>query len=158
MRTLLRMGTSLLLVTAAACGGDNTGPGDNTNGDMSAKIAGSSWTSAATFANRTAAGGAGTIIALSGATPDGTTIAMAFFDAGPGDYPIGAASGTNAILTEPGSKSWGASALGGDGIITVTTLDATHVVGTFSFNAIATQGTGASGTRAVTNGSFDINF
>ncbi len=147
---------SSLLVTALGCGGDNTGPNGQTNGDMTAKIDGSSWSSVATFATRTATNG-GTIVAFSGADTHETTIAIAFVDTGVGTYAISQTSPTNASLIQ-GAKGWVSSVVGGGGSLTVTTLDATHIVGTFSFNMVPSDGTGATGDRSVTQGSFDVKF
>jgi hypothetical protein len=157
MRTLMRVAMSCLLVSALGCGGDNTGPNGQTNGDMTAKIDGSSWSSVATFATRNATNG-GTIVALSGADANSTAIGMAFVDTGVGTYTITGTSVTNADLIESGGHSWTAGSLGGSGTLTVTTLDATHVVGTFAFTMAPTSGTGASGTRSVTQGTFDVRF
>ncbi len=157
MRTLLRLSTSVLVLTAVACGGDNTGPGGNTNGDMTAKIDGSSFTSVATFATRNATN-AGSTVALSGANSAGTGIGIGFLDAGPGTYSITNVSATNANVLDSQGHVWVASVLGGDGTVTITAIDATHVAGTFSFNAVASAPSGATGTKAVTNGSFDIKF
>ena len=157
MRTPMRVAMSCLLVTALGCGGDNTGPNGQTNGDMTAKIDGASFSSVATFATRNATNG-GTIVALSGADANSTAIGMGFIDTGVGTYTISATSGTNADLIESGGHTWSASALGGSGTLTVTTLDATHIVGTFSFTMAPTTGSGASGNRSVTQGAFDVKF
>jgi len=146
-----------LMVTALACGGDNTGPNGQTNGDMTAKIDGSSFSSVATYATRNATN-AGTIVALSGAEADGTALGFGFVDAGPGTYTVSATSPTNATLIEPGGHAWVASVVGGSGSVTITTLDATHIVGTFAFSMAPSAGTGATGTRAVTQGAFDVKF
>jgi hypothetical protein len=156
MRTLMRVAMPCLLVTALGCGGDNTGPNGQTNGDMTAKIDGASWTSVGTFATRTATN-AGTIVALSGADANSTAIGMGFVDTGVGTYTISATSPTNADLIESGGHAWAASAIGGSGTLTVTTLDATHIVGTFTFSMVASSG-GATGTKSVTQGAFDVKF
>jgi len=156
MRTLMRVALPCLLVTALGCGGDNTGPNGQTNGDMSAKFDGSSWSSVATFATRNATN-AGTITAVSGADEHSIALAFAFVDTGVGTYTIDGTSATNAVLTD-GGKGWVASAVGGSGTVTVTTLDATHIVGTFAFSMTASPGTGATGTKSVTQGTFDVKF
>lgn len=158
MRTLMRVATSVLLVAAAGCGGDNTGPNSNTNGDMTAKIDGSTFTSVSTLAQRNASGNAGTIIAVSGANSAGTGLGFAFVDAGVGSYSIGDLTPTNATVVQANGQAWTAGATGGSGTITVTALDATHVAGTFAYSAVATTGTGATGTKAVTDGVFDVKF
>ena len=159
MRTLMRAVTSALVVAAAAgCGGDNTGPNGNTNGDMTAKIDGSSFTSVSTLAQRNAGGNAGTIIAVSGANSAGTGLGFAFVDAGVGSYPIGGLTATNATVIEANGKVWTAGVTGGSGTLTITALDGTHVAGTFAYSAVASANTGATGTKAVTEGVFDVKF
>ena len=158
MRTLMRVATSVLLVAAGGCGGDNTGPNGQASGDMTAKIDGASFTSVTTLAQRTASGNAGTIISLSGANSSATGLGVAFLDAGVGSYPIGGLTPTNATVLEAGGKVWTAGVTGGSGTLTVTALDATHVAGTFSYSAVASANTGATGTKAVTEGVFDVRF
>ena len=157
MRTLMRVATPFLLVAAVSCGGDNTGPNGQTNGDMTAKIDGASFTSVTTLAQRNVTN-AGTIIALSGADSHGTGLGFAFVDAGVGTYAIGGLTPTNATVLDGTGKVWTAGATAGSGTLTVTALDATHVAGTFAYSAVASPGTGASGTKEVTQGVFDVRF
>lgn len=157
MRTLMRVATTVLLAAAAGCGGDNTGPNGQTNGDMTAKIDGASFTSVTTLAHRNVTN-AGTIIAISGADAHGTGLGFAFVDAGAGTYPIGGLTPTNATVLDGTGKVWTAGATGGSGTLTVTALDGTHVAGTFAYSAVASAGTGATGTKAVTQGVFDVRF
>jgi len=157
MRTLMRVATPLLVVAAIGCGGDNTGPNGQTNGDMTAKIDGASFTSVTTLAQRNVTN-AGTIIAVSGADSHGLGLGFAFQDAGVGTYQIGGLTPTNATVLDGTGKVWMASAIGGSGTLTVTALDATHVAGTFAYSAVASAQSGATGTKAVTQGVFDVNF
>ena len=157
MRTLMRVATPFLLVAAVSCGGDNTGPNGQTNGDMTAKIDGASFTSVATLAQRNVTN-AGTIIAISGADAHGTGLGFGFVDAGVGTYPIGGLTPTNATVLDGTGKVWTAGATGVSGTLTVTALDATHVAGTFAYSAVASAGSGATGTKAVTQGVFDVTF
>jgi hypothetical protein len=57
-----------------------------------------------------------------------------------------------------GAQSWGAPYDGGgnSGSVVITSMTATNVQGTFSFTALNV--TGSSGTKAVTNGAFNINI
>jgi hypothetical protein len=153
----MRVATAMLVATAAGCGGDNTGPNGQNNGDMTAKIDGASFTSVATEAQRNVTN-AGTIIAISGADAHGTGLGFGFVDAGVGTYPIGGLTPTNATVLDGTGKVWTAGATGGSGTLTVTALDATHVAGTFAYSAVASAGSGATGTKAVTQGVFDVTF
>ena len=157
MRTLMRVATPFLLVAAVSCGGDNTGPNGQTNGDMTAKIDGTAFSSVTTLAQRNTTN-AGTIIAVSGADAHGTGLGFAFLDAGVGTYSIGDLTPTNATVLDGTGKVWTAGAIGGSGTLTVTALDATHVAGTFAYSAVASAGSGATGTKTVTQGVFDVTF
>jgi hypothetical protein len=57
-------------------------------------------------------------------------------------------------VSKPPSSGWDTFGAGATGTVTVTTLSATHVAGTFSFSAIPQSGT--TGAMVVTQGAFDI--
>ena len=69
---------------------------------------------------------------------------------------IAANSPTNATYSE-GGNGWAATSAGGSGTITVTTLNAERVAGTFTFQVNAV-GQHMPATRSITNGVFDIEF
>jgi hypothetical protein len=52
------------------------------------------------------------------------------------------------------------SAIGGSGTLTIATLTAAGATGTFAFTAVPPQagGAGATGTKVVTNGTFNVTF
>lgn len=78
-----------------------------------------------------------------------------------GTTSISATSPTNALLTSGSTvpqMSWFASTSGGSGTLTISTITATGATGTFQFTMPPTPGSGASGTRSVTNGSFTVTF
>jgi len=140
------------LLAAAACGGDSTtGPG--TTGAMSATIDGAHWTSSL-GASATHSNGA---FAVGGSNND-FTMAIGFADTGVGTYDIGQLSPTNAILNQQGGAAWVANVTGGSGSVTVTSVSATRITGTFNFTAIPLPNSGATGNRTITNGTFDITF
>jgi len=64
----------------------------------------------------------------------------------------------NGQVNVGGSQFWnvGGIAAGSSGMVTFTTLTATRAVGKFSFTL--TPSSGATGTKTVTNGSFDLTF
>jgi hypothetical protein len=74
---------------------------------------------------------------------------------GPGTYPLGVGS------TVPGGSvsmsslqgAWATLLTGAEGTITISTLDATHMAGSFDFTANAVGG-GATGSRTASNGEF----
>ena len=149
--TVLTLAT--LLVTA--CGSDSgTNSGDDNT--MSATVAGTAWSG--TLAVQGTHGG--NVLAVSGT--NGTyqiqltipgVAATGTFNVGPGILGV-------AMLVHgtPGPPGWSRSRVGGAGSITVTTRPATRAAGTFPSAAADSPGTSATGTRSVTNGSFDVQF
>jgi hypothetical protein len=77
---------------------------------------------------------------------------------GPGTYPLGVgpsvAGGNVAISTTAGG--WRTPQTGADGSITITTLTASRMEGTFNFTAVPFTGT-VTGTKTVTEGSFALD-
>ena len=146
----------LVLLLAVGCGGDDDDPLDvnpNDNGSMTARVDGNSFTAfstAATFSNG--------ILAVSGVqvTPaQGITFGVAA--TGPGTFTVSQTSAVNGIYVS-GNASWLASGNVGSGTVTLTTLNSTRAVGTFNFVMQAQAGSGATGTRTITQGAFDVRF
>jgi hypothetical protein len=149
----LRLGVwAACAVLGTACGGgDNpTGPG---NTSMTAKVDGNTWRATVGVAAVRQAG----FIGIGGSAADGSTISFAFPDNGTGTFQVAGTDGTNANYIKSGQGWTAAFGSGGSGTITVTSVTATRVGGTFSFVAQGISG-GATGTKTVTNGSFDIAF
>lgn len=159
MRRLLAAVSALLLATAACSSKSNvTGPKNTSlpHGSMSATIDGTSFVATRGLSVTYNQG----ILAAAGVDDSNNTLAFAVYASGPGTYPIGITSPTNAIYTmaSSGSKSWQAASTLGSGSVTVTTLTATGATGTFSFTLVANGGSGASGNKVVTNGAFNLTF
>jgi hypothetical protein len=159
-RTML---SAILLLSAVACGGSSgdsiTGNNPGTgSGPLSATIDGKAWASvvpAAIFKNN--------IVSIAGLDAAlTTTVSFAFGATGTGTYslaPSNSVGGLGLVVKTSGttSQSWGTALSGGSGSVTLTTLTANHVVGTFAFDAVPSSA-GATGTVHVTNGKFDITF
>jgi len=154
---------SLVTLTAVAvlfggCGTDPISPdnGDTplVNGSMSAKVDGDSWVanSALTVAYT------GGILAFAGSDASMLTIGMGFIPTGPGTYSIGPSEPTNANLSEGTVHSWAASSSMGSGSVTLTSFTENSASGTFSFTVEPVTTTGATGSRLVTEGMFDVTF
>ena len=153
---------SLALVGASACGGSDksTGPSNNGTttggGGISATINGTAWTSTK-GADRVSK--SGTVYAIVGVNlPYTVSLAVAGLTA-PGTVNLNLATGgqgSNAIVVNA-TGGWGTAFSGGTGSITVTTLTANRIVGTFSFDAPAGSGN-ATGILQVRNGKFDVTF
>lgn len=151
--------SSILLLAVLACAGSSTGPASNSGNSscstpLSATVNGAPWCSPSpqVIASKS-------IVSLAGFDAGLTsTIAIAFAAAGPGTYPLtfGNNIGGSATFAKAG-QGWSTGLAGGTGSITITTLAANHVVGTFVFDAVPTNG-GAQGTIHVTNGQINITF
>ncbi len=144
---------SLLVV---GCGDDGgTGPDGNDN-TMAASIAGTAWSGTlAVQASR-----AGNVFSLSGT--NGTfqiqitipnVTAAGTFNIGVGNLGI-----AQVIQVTAGTPAWTSALVGGTGTVTISSLTAEGASGTFAFTGIASPGTSATGTRAVTNGMFTVTF
>ena len=162
MRTSLQLLSIAFLVGAVGCGGSDGNGVTNPNpqqsaGSMSARIDGATWTATVVTVAVNANG-----LIVSGANGNGIGVAVgASRLLGTGPQTFGAGANFNALATmTTGTQSWSATGIQGSnssGSITLTTLTATRAVGTFTFNAAALAG-GATGTKAVTSGAFDVTF
>jgi Family of unknown function (DUF6252) len=56
------------------------------------------------------------------------------------------------------AASWASSAISGRGSVTVTSFTSTTAAGTFSLTRDATPGTGATGSKTVANGTFNVTY
>ena len=155
---LMRTLSSISLLSLVACGGGSTAP----NSGSSSCTA--SLTRRSTVSRGAFPAGAGvfqhSIVSIAGIDA-GLTSSIAFaFGAPPvpGTYSLafGNNNGGFATYTKSG-QGWGSGLSGGTGSVTLATLTATHAVGTFTFDAVPSNG-GATGTIHVTNGTFNITF
>jgi hypothetical protein len=159
MRPVFRLLLAAASMLAIACSSSSsTGPSGG-KANLSATINGASFLGTVQArATRTVASG-DTIITVGGAnTGEAIIIGMAFSDSGPRTYLIGGFGEPANALVNKGSATWAANISGGSGSITVDTISATRVTGSFQFNAVPVSGSGATGTQAVTNGKFALSF
>lgn len=152
-----RVLSSAALLSLIACGGSSTAPGSGSNScaaPLSATVNGVAWCSPlpqGTFQH--------SIVSIAG-FDTGITSSIAFAVAAtvPGTYSLAFGNNTGGFATYvKNSQGWGSGLTGGTGSVTITTLTATHVIGTFVFDAVPSNG-GATGTIHVTNGHFDLTF
>jgi hypothetical protein len=166
----------LLLASVASCGskspggpsgtasssGTSTGGSSNASlkGSMTMRVDAAAWT-ATTGVSATLTSG---ILSIGGA--DLTwTLGFSVAAIAPGTFVIPGASGpqagNNALLlftqNNTTTGSWAANSLQGSGTVTITSLTATAVSGTFAFSMLPASGT-ATVARSLTNGAFTINF
>lgn len=152
MRYLLAAAITLGI---AACGGSPTGPSGPSNGSLTAQIDGSSF--AATSIAVTFTSG---ILAIAGSDNAQRTLGFGVAGAAPGTFTVGVTSPANASLvvaSGSGAQSWQAAQTNGSGSITIASLTANRVVGTFQFVVVPLAG-GATGNKTITQGAFDVTF
>lgn len=160
-RSHMRIGPRQFLVTIALAAlsgcGSSTQPSGPGNGPLTAKLDGAAWSATNVVATYPSG-----ILAVAGTDAQGRTIGFAI---GPttatGTFAVGPTSGVNASLTEvSGSsvQSWHAVQTSGSGSVTLTTITPNHAVGTFQFTVVPVPEGGATGTRAITQGAFDVTY
>jgi hypothetical protein len=159
------LATATLAVAALACGGDgdSTGPGDSGNGAsrLRAKVDGVAWASEAgaeRFGVPISLPGLYSITGSKTSSGNNYTISIGLYNIGaPGTYPLGVGpqvAGGSAIISNA-AGGWSTPQSGSDGTITITTLTASRIVGTFNFTANALSGS-ATGAKTITDGDFDL--
>lgn len=154
--------TLLALALVASCGGsDDDGPGGPSgSGTMTARVDGSTWVANSGILALQLGG----FFSITGSVGSSSSITIAWPVGGTGTYSIPGSVGMNMNYgTFTPSHLW--QALGmtqsdgiGSGSVTVTTLTADRVAGTFQFTAPAAASSGATGQKVVTNGAFNIPF
>jgi hypothetical protein len=166
LRAGLRKAAGLLVLAAMASCGSGSGGGGGAagggggSGTFTATIDGQAWSGDLSVSATTSPASPGTYILggsklVSGSTA--LTLLLTLYNIGAtGTYPLGVGGtvvGGTGSVTE-GASSWLTPLSGAAGTVTVSTLSASTIAGTFSFTAAPLVGGGAS--RVVTNGSFDI--
>ena len=140
-----------------------TVPGTPATGTMTATIDGVAWRAVCVAVSLTVQG----VISIAGGEPTTPTTGTTIGFAAPrsvGSTSIGPLSPTNALLTVGGGSLWQSALNNGSGTVTFTTLTTTNAagannaVGTFSFTMTPQSGTTATGTKVVTNGTFNVTF
>lgn len=151
-----------IVLLSWTCGGESpTDPGME-DGPMSATIDGQPWAASASSVSAQALGSIPGAFVLTGtqikSSTDVSVMSFSLYNiSGPGTYDLGVTStmfgGT--VLFVEGGAGWLTELSGLAGTVTITALTPTRIAGTFNFEAIASTG-GASGTRTVTSGEFDL--
>lgn len=170
MRVLKRVAL-IATIAALGCGGggdndDNgnpTGPptGGTANGSMTAQINGATWRSIGAITvsrqqQQNIIGFAGT--GSAGNTTYGVSIAISSAT-GPGTHNLNifaGGDGSSLIIGSSAALGWATAAQGGSGTLTITSLTANRIVGTFSGTLIAAGH--SAGNLTVTGGTFDVTF
>jgi hypothetical protein len=150
------------LLALSACGDDDgTGPNNNA-GTVNATVGGVAFSGtlaqAATYSNGVLAIAA--TQSTGGSNVNQINITMNGVN-GTGTFPLGGSSVNQGIYTEVANfqaKIWTASLPGGTGSVQLTTLTPTRAAGTFTATLQPTTNTGATGTKSVTSGTFDVTI
>jgi len=152
---------ALVFAALGACGGGGGGGGRSGSGVFTATIDGQAFASDSQLAMATVAASAPGVYVLTGAKATSSTnyvnLTITLYNLTvPGTYPLGVTGvvfGGIAIVSQSG-PSWTTPLSGAAGTVTVSTLTASRIVGTFAFTATAPLDPTSS--RTVTNGSFDL--
>ena len=143
----------LAFAMVMACGDDGGNPPIGA-GSMSASIDGTAFSGTlAVTASRS-----GTTLSIAALGSNSRQLSLNLVDvAATGNIAIGAGSASMAQYSS-GAQAWVSNVAGGSGTVVVTTLTSTRLAGTFSFTAVPSTTTGATGNKAVTSGAFDVTF
>lgn len=148
-----------LLLASVACGDDNEGPLDpgNTDGTLTASVSGVTFNATAVVAAY--ANGSLVITAVQSGVGGSKSITLGVYDVtGVDTYDLTDPGNSATYIETTGSTSlsWLTAITQGSGSVTLTTATATRVVGTFTFLAPANDISGATGTKTVLSGQFDV--
>jgi hypothetical protein len=157
-----------LSVMAGACGGSSTTPSAPSTGSTTPAptTSGSSLSfrmdgNLVTATNVTAAFANGIFTIGGGVAASNITLSIGLTPttAQIGTYAFGPLSATNALLLVGNpAQSWNAGAGIGSGSVTLTTFTSTSASGTFTLSLTPVPGTGSTGTKVITEGSFNVTF
>jgi hypothetical protein len=150
-----------LIFALGACGGGGTGPDDLDDGydNFRAKIDGVEWNAELppNGANPQPGMFVLTGTRFSGATNNYVISITLTHVTGPGTYRLGSnvmMRGGTAIVSQAPASGWGTTLNAQAGEVVITAVSATRIEGTFHF--VADPQAPTTGTRAVTEGSFDL--
>ncbi len=151
LHRVLRLTFACSAATVLACSDNGAGP--NGNGTISATIDGASWTASAEVQATYIA----YVLAIGGLDSQARSIVISIPNVmGTGSFALAAGQPAYATVTF-GTQTWSTALTGGTGSVTLSTLSGSHAIGTFSFTAPANTG-GATGTKVVTSGTFDVRY
>jgi hypothetical protein len=145
---------------SGSSGGGGTGSGSNPspNGTISATIDGAAWSASAGVSAQLT----NNILSIAGGDNRTTFAVSVTINRGLGTYSTGVIDPQNVVvstLTVSGSPAgWTSGPTSGRGSITITSFTSTTAAGTFTLTLDPTPGTGATGTKTVTGGAFNVTF
>lgn len=159
----------VLLGTAAvaaigACGGGGDSSGPSGGSGFTARIDGVAWEALPISIAANPVNAIPGALLITGAESNGNTskaITLSLYNVtGPGTYALGVSSTVFGGIGQVGDagQSWITDNIGTAGTVTITTLTASRIVGTFEFTAVPGLQNTVGGDRVVTNGRFDLPF
>jgi hypothetical protein len=151
LHRLLRLTLVCSAATVLACSDNGAGP--NGNGTVTAKIDGASWDASAEVQATYIA----YVLAVGGLDSQARAIVISVPSVtATGTFSLAAGQPAFATVTF-GAETWSSAITGGTGSVIVSTLTGSHAIGTFSFTAPGST-SGATGTKVVTSGTFDVRY
>jgi hypothetical protein len=159
--------SSLALCLASGCGGGSNEPGGGGSGPgFTAKVDGQGWAAEPIGVTALAGGVPGGIVITGSQNANGMTrsLSISLNDiTGPGTYALGVGPGVYGGWASVGEGTGGGNANvwetplnGVAGSITITTLDAAHIVATIAFTTVPGRHNALGGMRVVTDGRIDL--
>lgn len=147
---------TLLVAVFTACSGGGTEPDAADFGVLTARIEGANWQAGPTAAAENIVVGRYEITGVDASGSGGYTLMLTLHNvSGPGTYALGVSEwiiGGNGYLSQT-PFTWSTTWTGAAGEVTITSLTATRIAGTFHFDADPNLATTP---RAVTQGVFDV--
>jgi hypothetical protein len=155
---------AMMAVTLAACSDDGTGPDGNTGNSMEATVAGeAAFDPQSPFIQGSYVNNTFTLVASQ--TSGGKTISIqinVLNVTAAGVYQLNpnftGQFGQVSVIQGTSAPTWSTILSPGTGSINITTLTADRAAGTFQFTGQAVQSTPATGQKAVTSGTFDVEI
>jgi hypothetical protein len=166
-RLYLLAGLIALALPACSDGPADPSDGGQSNGTVTATLDGSAWKAAHVLAVKTPASTqwpSGQFLLVGYGATTGVNIGI-IIPAVAGTYALGRVGpgqvmnvGSASIDANTGDARWEAGSFSGSGSIVLTSITTTAARGTFTFTLEPASNTAATGTRTVTNGSYNVTF
>lgn len=155
---------TVAVVALGACGGSDSGGPSGGGSGLTAKVDGVSWEAEPISIVASAIAGlpgAIMILGTDNSTGESRSITITLQNiSGPGTYALGVGSdviGGSGLYGEAG-EGWITENTGLAGTVTLTTLTADHIKGTFEYDADPGNNNPIGGTHHITQGKFDLPF
>lgn len=160
--TWLVTGT-IAMVALGACGGSDSGGPSGGGSGFTAKVDGVAWEPEPISIVAQAIGVPGGLLITGTQSVTGGSFGLTislYNISGLGTYPLGVSSEVFGGIGQVGQlgNGWITENTGNEGSVTITTLSASRIAGTFAYTADPGQNNTVGGTRVVTDGHFNLPF